>query len=256
MGISQAGTKKGRGMGGPWGSGPRRPQRKGGWVWWLALVLGTTALVAFLVWRFPDALYAEQDRVRLVYLLLLLVLVSSSILAGRRLRLRGVAKAAALWTLIVAVVALGTAYRVELGAIGERLLGEFLPHRGTVLGEGEVRFPAGADGHFRIEAVVDGTPIRFLVDTGASGIVLSPADARRIGFEIDQLRFTGFAETANGTVRTAAVRLGAIEVGPIRLHDLPASVNQAAMRGSLLGVSFLERLRSFEMRDGALILRR
>ncbi len=243
-------------MGGPWGSGPRRPPRRGGWVWWLALGLGTSALVAFLAWRFPDALYAEQDRVRLVYLVLLLVLVSSSILAGRRLRLRGVAKAAALWVLIVAVVALGTAYRVELGAIGTRVLSEFLPHRGAVLGADEVRFPAGTDGHFRIEARVDGTRVRFLVDTGASDIVLSPADARRIGFDPDTLRFTGFAETANGTVRTAAVRLGTIEIGPIRFHDLPASVNQAAMRGSLLGMSFLERLRSFEVRDGALILRR
>ena len=240
-------------MGGPWGTGSRRKSR---WVWWLVLVLGTGALVGFLVWRFPDAIYAQQDRVRLVYLVALLVLVSSSILAGRRLRLRGVAKAAALWALIVAVVALGITYRLELGAVGQRVLGELLPHRGTVLGADEVRFPAGADGHFRIEALVDGTRVRFLVDTGASAIVLSPADARRIGFDPDQLRFTGFAETANGTVRTAPVRLGVIEIGPIRFDDLPASVNQAAMRGSLLGMSFLQRLRSFEVRDGTLILRR
>ena len=243
-------------MGGPWGEGSQRPPRKGGWLLWLVLALGIGALVAFLIWRFPDAIYGEQDRVRLVYLVLLLVLVSSSILAGRRLRLRGVAKAAGLWLLIVAVIALGITYRLELGAIGARVLGEFLPHRGTVLGEDEVRFPAGADGHFRIEALVDGTPIRFLVDTGASSIVLSPADAQRIGFDPARLDFTGFAETANGTVRTAPVRLGAIEIGPIRLHDMPASVNQAAMRGSLLGMSFLERLRSFEVRDGTLILRR
>lgn len=240
-------------MGGPWGTGSRRKSR---WVWWLVLVLGTGALVGFLVWRFPDAIYAQQDRVRLVYLVALLVLVSSSILAGRRLRLRGVAKAAALWVPIVAVVALGTAYRVELGAIGARVASELLPYRGTVLGADEVRFPAGTDGHFRVEALVDGTRVRFLLDTGASDIVLSPADARRIGFDPDQLRFTGFAETANGTVRTAPVRLGVIEIGPIRLHDLPASVNQAAMRGSLLGMRFLERLRSFEVRDGTLILRR
>ena len=243
-------------MGGPWGSGPRRPATRGRWVWWLVLALGVGALVGFLTWRFPDAIYGEQDRVRLVYLLLLLVLVSSSILAGRRLRLRGVAKAAALWVVIVAVVALGLTYRLELGAIGERVASEFLPHRGTVLGEDEVRFPVGADGHFRIEALIDGTRIRFLVDTGASDIVLSPDDARRIGFDPDTLRFTGVAETANGRVRTAAVRLGSIEIGPIRFDDLPASVNEAAMRGSLLGMSFLERLRSFEIRDGALILRR
>jgi aspartyl protease family protein len=243
-------------MSGPWGTGPRRPAPRGRWIWWLALALAIGALVAFLAWRFPDAIYGEQDRVRLVYLVLLLVLVSSSVVAGRRLRLRGVAKAAGLWALIVAVLALGLTYRGELGAIAERVLGELLPHRGTTLGEDEIRFPASADGHFRVEARVDGTPIRFLVDTGASSIVLSPADARRIGFDPDELRFTGFAETANGTVRTAPVRLGTIEIGPIRIDDLPASVNQAAMRGSLLGMSFLERLRSFEMRDGALILRR
>ena len=85
-------------MGGPWGSGPRRPPHppstRGRWILWLALVLGTGALAGFLAWLFPDALYAERDRVRLVYLVLLLALVSSSILAGRRLRLRGVAKAA------------------------------------------------------------------------------------------------------------------------------------------------------------------
>ena len=243
-------------MSGPWGSNPRHPPRKGGWVLWLVLALGIGALIAFLSWRFPDAIYGERDRVRLAYLVLLLALVSTSILAGRRLKLRGIAKAAGLWALIILVMALGYTYRGELSAIGERVAGEFLPHRGVTLGEDEVRFPAGDDGHFRIEALVDGTRIRFLVDTGATNIVLSPADARRIGFDPTSLRFTGFAETANGTVRTATVRLGSVEIGPIRLHDLPASVNQAEMRGSLLGMSFLERLRSFEVRDGALFLRR
>lgn len=243
-------------MGGPWGTGPRRSPTAVGWLLWLALVLGVVALVAFLAWRFPDAIYSDNDWARVVYLVLLLVLVSSSVLAGRRLRLKGVAKAAALWVVIIAVLALGYSYRLELRVIGERVLGEFLPHRGTVVGDDEVRFPVRNDGHFLIEALVDGTPVRFLVDTGASDIVLSPADARRIGFDPENLAFTGFAETANGTVRTAPVRLGSVAIGPIRMSDLPASVNQAAMRGSLLGMSFLKRLRSFEMRDDVLILRR
>jgi aspartyl protease family protein len=240
-------------MGGPWGTGPRRSSSGGGWALWL--VLATAALVAFLAWRFPDAIYSDSDWARIVYLVLLLALVSGSVLAGRHLRFKGVAKAAALWAAIIAVLTLGYGYRLELGTIGERVLGEFLPYRGTAVGDDEVRFPAGLDGHFRVEALVDGTPVRFLVDTGASGIVLSPADARRIGFDPESLSFTGIAETANGTVRTASVRLGSVEIGPIRMTDLPASVNRAAMRGSLLGMSFLERLRSFEVRDGVLILR-
>ncbi len=241
-------------MGGPWNKEPRRPASGRRWIAWLALVLGVTALAAFLVWRFPGALYSDYEWARLVYLVVLLVLVSSALLARGKLRLKGAANAAALWLAILAVLTLGYSYRQELGAIGGRVLGEFLPHRGT-LASGEIRFPAGRDGHFRIEALVNGTPVRFLVDTGASGIVLSPADASRIGFNPESLSFTGFAETANGTVRTAPVRLGSLEIGPIRLTGLTASVNRAAMRGSLLGMSFLERLESFEVRDGRLILR-
>ncbi len=243
-------------MSGPWNAGPKRAGNSGGWILWLTLLAGVAALVGFLMWRFPDALYSDGDHSRLVYLLLLLVFVSSSLVARRRLRLKGVAKAAALWVVIIAVLAVVLAFRHDLADVGGRLLGELLPFRGTAVGDAEVRFPAGNDGHFRIEAKVDGQTIRFLVDTGASAIVLSPADARRIGFDPATLNFSGFAETANGSVRTAAVRLESFEVGPIRMNDLPASVNQAEMRGSLLGMRFLERLSSFEIRDGVLILRR
>jgi len=242
-------------MSGPWDPDPRRAPARGRGVLWLVLMLGVAALVAFLAWRFPGAIDSNYEWSRIVYLLLLLVLLSGSVMAGSRLRLKGAAKAAALWLVIVAVLTLGYSYRQELGMVGERVLGEILPHRGTVVGDGEVQFPAGLDGHFRIEALVNGTPIRFLVDTGASRIVLSPADAKRLGIQHDRLAFTGFAETANGTVRTAAVRLGRIEIGPIRMTDLPASVIQSELRTSLLGMTFLERLRSFEVRGGVLILR-
>ncbi len=103
--------------------------------------------------------------------------------------------------------------------------------------------------------MVDGTPVRFLVDTGATSVVLSPNDARRLGYDPAKLSFTGFADTANGTVRTAPIRLGNLVVGDIRLTDLPAEVNQAAMGSSLLGMRFLDHLRSYEVRDGMLTMR-
>ena len=80
-----------------------------------------------------------------------------------------------------------------------------------------------------------------MIDTGATAVVLSPTDAERLGYDLAKLGFTGFAQTANGTVRTAPIRLDSLVVGDIRLTDLPAVVNQAAMAGSLLGMSFLDR---------------
>lgn len=241
----------------PWGRRPGRAPSRGRSRWWLwpALVLGVVALVAYLDWRFPDTLSSGRDWARVGYLVALLALVSSAVLLRRRPRPALLAKQAAAWLGLALVVLLGYSYRLELIAVGERLLGELLPHRGAAVAEGEISFRAGLDGHFRIEATVDGTPVRFLVDTGASLVVLSPADARRLGFDVATLAYTQSFATANGTVRAAPVRLGELVIGPVRVSDLAASVNGAAMESSLLGISFLARLRSYEVRGDTLTLR-
>jgi aspartyl protease family protein len=119
----------------------------------------------------------------------------------------------------------------------------------------EVVIPAGPHGHFVVEAMVDGVPIRFLVDTGASDIVLSMNDALDIGLRPTDLRFTRRFETANGVVRGAPVILRELRLGQLQLFDLEASVNEAPLEISLLGMRFLNELRGYEVADGRLILR-
>lgn len=114
---------------------------------------------------------------------------------------------------------------------------------------------AGPHGHYVIEAMVNGRPVTFLVDTGATEIVLTLDDARRLGFEPRTLRYTQRFRTANGEVRGAPVRLREIRIGQLQLYDLQASVNEAPLGISLLGMSFLERLAGYEVRDGRLVLR-
>jgi aspartyl protease family protein len=114
---------------------------------------------------------------------------------------------------------------------------------------------SGAGGHFLIEARVNGVPVDFLVDTGASDIVLTLADAERLGLQPETLRFTQRFATANGEVRGAPVVLREIRIGQFSLFDMPASVNEAPLRVSLLGMSFLERLHGYGVEDGRLILR-
>jgi aspartyl protease family protein len=114
---------------------------------------------------------------------------------------------------------------------------------------------AGTGGHFVLEAMVNGAPIRFLVDTGASNVVLDPEDAERAGLRASRLRFTQTFHTANGNVRGAPVTLRELRIGQFSLYDLDASVNEVSLGISLLGMAFLSRLDSYEVRGDRLILR-
>jgi aspartyl protease family protein len=97
--------------------------------------------------------------------------------------------------------------------------------------------------------------MRFLVDTGASEVMLSPADARRLGYEPAALAYTRLYQTANGTVRGAPVTIPEIVIGPIRLTNVEASVNEHETEGSLLGMSFLGRLSGYQVNGNTLTLR-
>jgi aspartyl protease family protein len=114
---------------------------------------------------------------------------------------------------------------------------------------------AGRHGHFVIEALVNGVPIDFMVDTGASDIVLTLDDAATLGFAPHALDFSQRFRTANGIVRAAPVRLREVRVGQFSLYDLAASVNEAPIGISLLGMRFLDQLDGYAVEDGRLILR-
>ena len=126
----------------------------------------------------------------------------------------------------------------------------------SVVSEDRIELPRAPDGHYYLTAEVNGAPIRFVVDTGASQIVLSQTDAARIGIDTENLAYLGRAYTANGEVRTAPVRLDSVAVGPVRHEDVRAVVNQGQMDGSLLGMSYLQRFSSIEITGGTLVLTR
>ena len=126
----------------------------------------------------------------------------------------------------------------------------------SVVSDSRVELPRAPDGHYYVTPEVNGTPLRFVVDTGASQIVLSRRDAARAGIDTESLVYTGRAQTANGTVRTAPVRLDRVSIGPIADRDVRAVVNEGAMEGSLLGMDYLRRFSSVEITGDKLVLKR
>ena len=114
-------------------------------------------------------------------------------------------------------------------------------------------YPANEQGHIILDAAVDGASVRFLVDTGASLVTLTPADAEAAGVTPRELVFNHRVSTANGSARMAPVTLREVRIGQLSIHDVPASVLEN-LNISLLGMSFLSRLQSYEMRDGKLTI--
>jgi aspartyl protease family protein len=222
---------------------------------WLLILLGATvALVFVLEQLFPGTLEDPDTRMRLITRLGWIALIGASVVTFARANPRTALRQGAIWVLIFLVLIGLYAFKNDAAFVGQRMLGALSPTQGTTRGDGTISFAAGPDGHFRVQALVNGRRVTFLVDTGATDIVLAPSDARRIGIEPENLVFDQFAQTANGTVSGAAVRLDSLVVGPVELGQLPVTVNGADMPESLLGMEFLGRLHGWRVENDELTL--
>lgn len=118
-----------------------------------------------------------------------------------------------------------------------------------------VELRRSGDGHYYVTLQINGTDVDFVVDTGATGMVLTMQDARRVGFDTETLAFLGEASTANGVVRTAMVTLDLVELGPFQDRSLRAYVNEGELFDSLLGMDYLGRFR-IEVAGDRMVLQR
>ncbi|MFN6980548.1 MAG: TIGR02281 family clan AA aspartic protease [Brevundimonas sp.] len=113
----------------------------------------------------------------------------------------------------------------------------------------------GPDGHYWAQAKIDGRAVQVLVDTGATVVALTRADARRLGVDPAPEAFTGKVQTASGVVRAAPVKLKTISVAGVRVDNVEALVVEEGLTYSLLGMSYLGRLSAFEATPNGLTLR-
>lgn len=223
-------------------------------LWFLVAGAACTTLLVFLAFEFPGQLNNRDSQIDLTYSLILLAALGASAVFGRRFGKVPFMRHGLAWLGIGLAIFVGYSFRDEAGSVFNRLLGELVPGQAQVSGE-DVIVRMSANGHFVVRAEVEGRPVTFLVDTGASDVVLSPEDARRIGIDLRSLTYSKIYQTANGTVKGAPVELRVISIGPLSVRNVRASVNSADMGGSLLGMSFLEKLSGFEVRRNSLILK-
>lgn len=190
-----------------------------------------------------------EDQARLFYLILLGLGVASFFLYGQRRRLGGMLRDVALWTMIFAMVVIAYGFR-------DTLRSQLFPASMVQISQDAIELRRGVGGHFQAQLEVNGKAVRFIVDTGATDIVLSRRDAEAVGIDVDALNFLGRARTANGTVATASVRLGVVRFGDLVDTDLPASVGGGALDVSLLGMRYLDRFARIEISGDRMVLTR
>jgi aspartyl protease family protein len=192
----------------------------------------------------------------------LVLLYLSTLSSDYRGRWSTALKHAAIWIVLLLALITGYAFRDEVKLAVNRVAGEVLPAGeplsvdGTEPGERAVRLRRQSDGHFSARADVNGRTIKLLVDTGASTVVLKATDAEKAGIDVGSLSFSVAVDTANGVAYAAPVRLRTVGVGPIAVGDVEALVAKpGSLKESLLGMSFLKRLRSYEFSGDFLTIR-
>lgn len=184
------------------------------------------------------------------------IVILGSVLSLFRGRLGAAVEALAFWAaMILMLVALYT-YRDDLAGVAGRVVGELVPGTVRTLDGGRQIALSRIGTHFEIRGSVNGTPTRFLVDTGASTVVLTSATALKAGFDPAGLVYSQVVATANGRVLAAPVVIDRLVVGTLTEEKVRALVvRDKGLSGDLLGMSFLDRLESYEVRDGTMYMR-
>jgi len=222
---------------------------------WLVLV-GLAIVAAILIVRHEGTVgpLSTDEFGSLAYKVGLLVFVGAGVLIMFRGRFLQALAAALLWGVLGLVLVVGYAYRYELRDVADRVMAELLP--GHVISHGRiVEVARTANGDFDVTVQINGARIAMVLDTGASSVVLTREDAKAAGLPLEVLAYTTTIETANGRTRAAPVTLDRVAIGGLIEHAIPALVAQPGqLKTSLLGMSFLNRLQSWEVRGDRLLL--
>lgn len=217
-----------------------------------AFLIGVIAFLFILIlaaWLMPDDMLGGGNMGGVFYDGLLLAFVGAGLWAHVSSAPGVALRNLATWVIIFGILALGYSIWTGTGRLG----GELDTAQGINEG-GSISFRADMRGHYFVRAKVNGVAVLFMVDTGATDVALTRADAAEIGLAVDRLDYSMPYKTANGVAYGAPVRLSTIELGPIMEKNITGSVLPKGLEHSLLGMSFLNNLAGYKVVDGVLTL--
>ena len=224
---------------------------------WILLIALTVALFV-LVMRHDETAWAELTRLDAASLetkIMALALIGMIALALFRQRFPNALETILIWLMLGLLLMIGYTYRFELRQVADRVLAELIPGHAATRGR-TVEFARGPGGSFYLTVQINGARVSTVLDTGATAVVLTQEAAKAAGLPLEILNYSVNVDTANGRARAAPVTLDRMSVGGITERAVPALVAQPGqLRVNLLGMTFLNRLESWEVRGDKLLLR-
>ncbi len=190
-----------------------------------------------------------DDTASLIYLALLGAAIAGYAIVANRGQLGQMLRQVFLWALIFLGVIAGY-------GVWQDVQGDLVPKQAVFSDDARVEVPRSADGHYYLTVNLNGKPINFVVDTGATNVVLTKDDAARIGIDLDRLVYSAIAQTANGETRSARARVDEVVLGDIVDRNVVVWVNEGEMFGSLLGMDYLQRFDRISIEGNQLVLER
>ncbi|AQS41788.1 MAG: Clan AA aspartic protease [Candidatus Tokpelaia hoelldobleri] len=226
---------------------------------WVFLVIVVTIVAGFIASQYHSSALLDGDRTADIVYLGVFGLLVASLLTHRGIKLSHMVRSALVWVIVFLVLMIGYNIRYELQDIGAKITAGLIPASPLSAfddeGRATVTLRQMESGHFAADAEVNGTTVHFLIDTGASRIVLTERDARRIGIDTVKLHYNYPVSTANGRTHHARIALDSIRLGTIRRESLYAYVTRdGELDISLLGMDFLNRLSGYSVRGDRFIL--
>ncbi|TIL41836.1 TIGR02281 family clan AA aspartic protease [Mesorhizobium sp.] len=230
-------------------------------VFWVLMILIGVGVVLLMLNDSAGSTFGVEndDFSRLIWLAALVALIGAGLLRSGR-PLGTMARSLGTWAVIVLALIAGYQYRYELQDFASRVTAGLVPGSPLALGledgRATVTLDKAGNGHFEARILVNGTPVRAVVDTGATSTVLTAQDAQAAGFNPAALNFTIPVSTANGMARAAVVRTDELAIGGIVRKDMPVMIAAPGMLAqSLLGMNFIGSLSGFDVRGDRMILR-
>jgi aspartyl protease family protein len=219
------------------------------------LLFGATALVMLFADK-PIAGLPPSEFAIVAGLSAAALLVTSRIVAEFRLGWAGGARALLGWSVVLAGIVTAYVRRDDLQGVVDRMIGEVSPGRTVANAAGDVVVARRADGSFTVAGRINNREARFIFDTGATAVVLTAESAAATGFDLETLNYSIPVSTANGRTMTAPISIDSLAIGTITERRVQALVAKpGVLRENLLGMTFLDRLGSYEVRGNRLILR-
>ena len=195
----------------------------------------------------------EDQNINLVFAIGALVLVASA-LFSRRIGFGQIVRTALTWVAIFAVFIVGFSYQNEILAVWNRVSGEITGANEQLVVGDSLRIRQSADGHFWVNATVNGLPVRFLIDSGATTTAMTLQTAVSAGIEISESQFPVILSTANGSVEAKRGKIQSLQIGPLIVRELPVVVAEEFGESNVIGMNFLSKLRSWRVEGAEMVL--